>query len=94
MLRPGNKRRHELEQQNAANKRSKDDEYRQGGGNIDNNNNDDNQENNMADADMGEPAVGPSDIVGGTVSGGDITATGETQRELEQSTSRAHSFTM
>ena len=54
MLRPGYKRRHELEQQNAANKRSKDNENRQGGGNIDNNNNDDNQENNMADADMGE----------------------------------------
>ena len=26
--------------------------------------------------DVGEPAVGPSDVIGGTVSGGDITATG------------------
>ena len=67
--------RHEIEQQNAANKRAKADEQQEGGGNIDNNNNDNNQEN-MADADMGEPAVGPSDVVAGTVSGGDITATG------------------
>ena len=68
MLRPGNKRRHELKQQDAANKRSKDDENRRGGGNIDNNNNDNNQQDIEMDA--GEPAVGPSDIIGGTVSGG------------------------
>ena len=30
----------------------------------------------MADVHMGEPSVGPSDVVTGTVSGGDITATG------------------
>ena len=35
-----------------------------------------NQENNMADAIMGEPAVGPSDVIAGTISGGDITASG------------------
>ena len=69
MLRPGNKRRHELKQQDAANKRSKDDENRRGGGNIDNNNND-NQQDNIEMDQGGEPAVGPSDIIGGTVSGG------------------------
>ena len=36
-------------------------------------NNDGQQDNEM---DVGEPAVGPSDVIGGTVSGGDITATG------------------
>ena len=74
MLRPGNKRRHENKQQDAANKRSKDDENRRGGGNIDNNNNDNQQDIEMDQG--GEPAVGPSDIIGGTVSGGDITASG------------------
>ena len=91
MLRPGNKRRHEIEQQNAANKRAKADQE-SSGGNIDNNNNDNNQDN-MADADMGEPAVGPSDVVTGTVSGGDITATGGTQQEYVQYTSHVPSYT-
>ena len=76
MLRPGNKRRHEVEQQNAADKRSRaDEDQSEGGGNIDNNNNDNNPEN-MADVQMGEPAIGPSDVISGTISGGDITATG------------------
>ena len=77
MLRPGNKRRHELEQQKCADKRAKGDSEQSegGGGNIDNNNNDNNQ-NNMADHDMGEPAVGPSDVIAGSISGGDITASG------------------
>ena len=78
MLRPGQKRRHELEQQRAADKRAKaDEEQQEGGGDIDNNNND--NQDNMADDAMGEPAVGPSDVVAGTISGGgggDITAAG------------------
>ena len=76
MLRPGNKRRHELEQQNAADKRAKADKQSTSGGNIDNNNNDNQDNAGMADVQMGEPAVGPSDVISGTISGGDITATG------------------